>query len=166
MQKALEIIGAYFFIEIIIRLLFQENYKGFRYLIVFTTFLLFLFYFHYLTWKDLNSLLIYIYILLFIVSLIFAKNKTFLFQAALFAPVIEEIICRQYIFGKLADKNLILAFFSSILFFLIFHFSKSWQQSLYIVICGLLLCFIQMKTGKVGNAIALHGLINLCMIVV
>lgn len=166
MQKTIEIIGLYFFIEIVVRFLFKNNYRNIRYLIVFTTFLFFLFFLHYISWKDIATPLIYIYILLFTIGLFFSQNYPLLFQAVLFAPVIEEIICRQYIFEKLSSSHLSLAFIVSIFFFLIFHFPRSWQQSLYITICGLILCLIQMKTGKVGNSIAIHGLINLCVIMI
>ncbi|EAC7182296.1 CPBP family intramembrane metalloprotease [Listeria monocytogenes] len=166
MQKIIEIIVIYFFIELTFRILFQDNYRDIRYLVVFLTFLLFMIFLNYLSWKNVLTPLFYLYISLFIISLLFSDSISLLFQAVLFAPVIEEIICRQYIFEKIANTNLMLAFIVSILFFWVFHFPYSWQQSLYIVACGVVLCIIQVKTGKVGNPIALHGLINLYMIMI
>ena len=164
MKKFFLVFGIYLVIEIVFRLIISSNHNDLRNLLVLSSYLVFLFYFNYLSLDELSPFLLYIYIILFVCGLCFLNDNSLYVQAALFAPFVEEIICRHVLLIELSKKNVLLAVIITTVFFLLLHFPKSWKQSIFIILCSVILCGIQLKTGKIGYAIVAHGLINYCII--
>ena len=78
----------------------------------------------------------------------------------LFAPIIEEILCRKIILGDMNLENTCIALIVSTLIFAILHFQFNFFDFFLIVLYGLLLGFCYIKTESIINPIILHIFIN------
>ncbi|MGE7604359.1 CPBP family intramembrane glutamic endopeptidase [Peribacillus sp. NPDC097675] len=78
----------------------------------------------------------------------------------LFAPIIEEIVCRKIILGDMNLGNIWIALIVSTCIFAILHFQFNFFDFILIFIYGLLLGFCYIKTESIINPIILHIFIN------
>lgn len=165
MVRSIQVVVIYFSLEILVRILIPKNKsREFRYVIVLTSFLLILYTLKLLSLFEVLTPVFYIVFTLSVASLLMTKDRIF-FTGCIFAPVIEEIICRKFILEEFITERFVLAIVISTVFFLVFHCTKSLAKILFIIGASLFISFIQTKTGNVGDAIAIHGLINLCLVI-
>ncbi|BDR56011.1 CPBP family intramembrane glutamic endopeptidase [Xylocopilactobacillus apis] len=94
-------------------------------------------------------------------------NSSLIFQALIFSPIIEEIICRKVILETLNDNGyLILGIAISLSIFVILHFEKTFLGNFFFILAGILLIWVQLKTKSLINAVLIHFLINLISILI
>ncbi|USS90546.1 CPBP family intramembrane glutamic endopeptidase [Fructilactobacillus carniphilus] len=86
-------------------------------------------------------------------------------QVLIFAPIMEEVICRGVIFGNYASEQLVIATLVSTVLFVALHFSTNLIEIVEFVLISLILCYVQFKTENVLNCIVLHSLLNLSLLI-
>ncbi|USS88251.1 CPBP family intramembrane metalloprotease [Fructilactobacillus hinvesii] len=86
-------------------------------------------------------------------------------QIVVFAPIMEEVICRGVIFGNYAANHLMLATIVSTVIFVGLHFSRNPVDLLEFTLVSLILCCVQFTTGNVFNCIMIHSLLNIYLLV-
>ncbi|MFJ7953015.1 lysostaphin resistance A-like protein [Lysinibacillus sp. NPDC096418] len=93
-------------------------------------------------------------------NIIGINPKYRIFNILIFAPIIEEIICRKFLLGKVSEVNIWLGLIISTIIFVVLHFQFNVFNLIFISIYGLVLGLCYIKTNSVINTIILHMIIN------
>ena len=78
----------------------------------------------------------------------------------IFAPILEEIMCRGLILNRLLSKNKVwVSIFITALIFGVLH--MNWSQGISAFLAGILLCYVYVKTRNIKVCILGHALNNI-----
>ncbi|MDR1392087.1 MAG: CPBP family intramembrane metalloprotease [Clostridiales bacterium] len=83
----------------------------------------------------------------------------FIFSSTILAPLLEEIICRKFLFNVMRKINLNFAIIFSSLIFGILH--KELILIMYATLMGIILCSVYIKYNNIISPIILHLSFNL-----
>lgn len=177
--KMIKFIPLYIFIELFFRIVMSHaitihqdssKFKIIRSTCILSVFIFLLLLDKVLVLKDFKFSLITI--LLVIIAMVIAKNLFIeksidlpiylIVKSVIFAPIVEEIICRKIILFGVSD--LYLGIILNVAIFTLLHFSFSLQEIVDFSSIGLLLTFLQLKTKQLMNPIVVHSLINLIIL--
>lgn len=84
----------------------------------------------------------------------------YLFYTLFFAPVLEELLIRHYVFSSLVKKHRLLAYFGSSCLFALLH--GNLIQLIPAFFMGLYFAYVYESTNQLGFVILLHICYNLC----
>ncbi len=169
----------YFGIEILVRTVYllipniNSNFKIIRNLIIVVSYLYVLNRYGLLNIDfkliDFKRIVVYFLIVIIFIFVFTEKNENNhyelyqIFSAILVSPIIEELICREFILSFFLDKYCILGVIISTFIFVIFHMSFDISTNIYFIIMSLILSFIRIQTRNVSNSIVLHFLTNVLL---
>lgn len=87
-----------------------------------------------------------------------------IFSAVLISPIVEEIICRKFIYDFLATHtNTFIAVIVSSLIFVLLHFSTNLSMNIFYLCMSIIFTVARFLSGSVTNSIILHFISNLTM---
>ncbi|MHC5268901.1 CPBP family intramembrane glutamic endopeptidase [Enterococcus sp. LJL98] len=169
----------YFLIELFSRTLFfwipnnMQNLKIFRDIFTIITYLFLLKKYNYISNDDLkiNFKIITIFggiIAIFIYFFTEQAQSNYplyhIFSAIFISPIIEELICRKFIYDFfLTHFNIFTAVIVSSLFFILLHFSTSLSTNGFYFSMSLIFTLTRALSGSVTNSVIVHFISNLIM---
>lgn len=149
----------------------KENHSISRGIIVLITFIYSLFRLHILERNDfyITRPFFFFLIVIFmgILGLMFKKtaiDQKLLFSALVFAPIIEEIICRKIILQGLDGEITFFKLSFSLIIFVLLHFNLKLEKLIFFLLAGLLLSLTQYYGNKITDTIILHSFMNLIIL--